>query len=59
VDFEKAYDKINWPFLCQMREVKGFPSVWCDLIMRCVGGGKVAVKINDERGDFFSKPIKT
>lgn len=37
----------------QMMEAKGFPSEWCDWVMKCVIGGKVAVKVNDEIGSFF------
>lgn len=25
VDFEKAYDKIKWPFVLQKMKLKGFP----------------------------------
>ena len=25
VDFEKAYDKIKWPFVCKMLHLKGYP----------------------------------
>lgn len=53
VDFEKAYDKVKWPFVYQMMRAKGFPESWCDWVMRCVIGGKVAVKVNDEIGGFF------
>lgn len=53
VDFEKSYDKIKWPFVNQMMEAKGFPSEWCDWVMKCVIGGKVVVKVNDEIGSFF------
>lgn len=24
IDFEKAYDKVNWPFLYQMLQARGF-----------------------------------
>ena len=30
VDFEKAYDKIKWPFVIQMLKMRGFPDKWCD-----------------------------
>lgn len=30
IDFEKAYDKVNWHFLHQMMVAKGFRNVWCD-----------------------------
>ena len=32
IDFEKAYDKVKWPFLLQMLRMKGFDKKWCDLI---------------------------
>lgn len=53
VDFEKAYDKVNWVFIYKMLKAKGFPDQWCDWIMKVVMGGKVAVKVNDQIGSFF------
>jgi hypothetical protein len=29
IDFEKAYDKINWPFVQQTLRMKGFSPKWC------------------------------
>ena len=28
VDFEKAYDKVKWPFLQQAMRMKGFSEAW-------------------------------
>ena len=28
VDFEKAYDKVKWPFLLQAMCIKGFNETW-------------------------------
>jgi hypothetical protein len=28
LDFEKAYDKVNWDFLQQVLRMKGLPSLW-------------------------------
>jgi hypothetical protein len=53
IDFEKAYDKVNWHFLYTMME-KGFGSTWCDWVMRIVRGGKVAIKTNDTLGPYFT-----
>ncbi len=47
VDFEKAYDKVNWSFIFQVLKAKKFPDKWCDWIMKTVRGDKVAIKIND------------
>jgi hypothetical protein len=40
VDFEKAYDKVNWQFLHQMIDKKGFGEKWCDWVMKTVRGGE-------------------
>lgn len=53
VDFEKACDKIKWPFLYQVLKLKGFPDAWCDWVMKCVCGGHVSVKVNDNVGPYF------
>lgn len=29
LDFEKAYDKIKWPFIQQVLRMKGFSQTWC------------------------------
>jgi hypothetical protein len=32
LDFEKAYDKVNWNFLQQTLSIKGFSGLWCHWI---------------------------
>jgi hypothetical protein len=39
IDFEKAYDKVEWPFVKQVLEMKGFSSKWCQWIDSIVQGG--------------------
>ena len=39
IDFEKAYDKVKWPFLLQTLRMKGFSEEWCALIRNFVEGG--------------------
>ena len=53
IDFEKAYDKVNWSFLQQTLRMKGFSSEWCALIDSFVLGGSVAIKVNDDTGRYF------
>ena len=53
IDFEKAFDKIKWPFLLQILQMKGFPNQFSDWVMKTVTSGKVAIKVNDENGVFF------
>ena len=53
IDFEKAYDKVNWSFLQQTLRMKCFSSEWCALIDSFVLGGSVAIKVNDDTGRYF------
>lgn len=53
VDFEKAYDKVKWPFVFQMLKLKGFPDKWIDWIMGNIRGGNVCIKVNDNLGPYF------
>jgi hypothetical protein len=43
IDFEKAFDKVKWPFSYQSIQVKGFPTQWIDLVMKIVTNGKVGL----------------
>ena len=53
LDFEKAYDKVNWEFLQQTLRMKGFSPQWCAWIKKIVTGGSVAIKLNDDVGHYF------
>lgn len=53
VDFEKAYDKVDWNFLEKVMQQKGFSCDWIKCVMSFVKGGKVAVKVNDVVGPYF------
>ena len=51
--FEKAYDKVKWPFLQQSLRMKGFARLWCKWITQCVQGGSVGIRVNDDIGHYF------
>nr|AAT93994.1 hypothetical protein [Oryza sativa Japonica Group] len=53
IDFEKAYDKVKWPFLLQTLRMKGFSPRWISWIESFISGGSVAIKVNDDIGRFF------
>ena len=53
IDFEKAYDKVKWPFLLQTLRIKGFLSKWCSWVETYINEGSVAIKINEETSRYF------
>jgi hypothetical protein len=53
IDFEKAYDKVKWPFMRQTLEMKSFSSKWCQWVDSIIQGGNVGIKINDQVGQNF------
>jgi hypothetical protein len=52
--FEKAFNKIKWPFLEKVMEMKGFSKKWIDMVMKVVTSGRVRRKINGEIGPYIS-----
>ncbi|WVZ50896.1 LOW QUALITY PROTEIN: hypothetical protein U9M48_002103 [Paspalum notatum var. saurae] len=50
IDFEKAYDKVKWPFLYQALRMKGFSPKWIKWVETFISGGSVAVNVNEEIG---------
>jgi hypothetical protein len=53
IDFEKAYDKINWSFVQQTLRMKGLSPKWCQWVASFVEEGHVGVKVNDQVGKNF------
>lgn len=53
LDFEKAYDKVDWKFLEEVLRRKGFNNTWIQWINQAVQGGKVCIDFNGERGEYF------
>jgi hypothetical protein len=55
VDFEKAYDNVNWAFLYNIMVKKGFSHKVNDLsIFSIITSGKVNIKLNDKLGAYFN-----
>ena len=53
VDFEKAYDKVKWPFLQQALHMKGFDQAWRQQVDSFKKKGSVGIKVNDDIGHYF------
>jgi hypothetical protein len=53
LDFENAYDKVKWSFLQQTLRMKVLFEEWHALIHNFVSGGSVAIKFNDDIGQYF------
>jgi hypothetical protein len=54
LDFEKAYDKVNWKFMMEVLRKKNFPGKWLDWMKQIIEGGKVGININGAPGSFFN-----
>lgn len=53
LDFQKAYDRLDWSFLRLVLERRGFDDRWCSWIMQLVRTGSTAININGEVGPSF------
>ena len=53
IDFEKAYDKVKWPFLFQTLRMKGFSPKWINWDKTFISGESVAINVNDDVVHFF------
>ena len=54
LDYKKAYDRVNWFFLLEILEKRGFGHTWISRIRKILVGGSVGVHINNCNGDFLT-----
>ncbi|XP_024640828.1 uncharacterized protein [Medicago truncatula] len=54
VDFEKAYDSVDWGYLDEVMGSMSFPTVWRKWIRECVGTATASVLVNGSPTDEFS-----
>jgi hypothetical protein len=57
LNFEKAYDKVNWDFLLQCLSKRSFNNTWCEWIKRVLHNGIVSAKMNNEKGVRQRDPL--
>jgi hypothetical protein len=53
VDFRKAFDLMQWPFLKELLYLLGFPQCFVHLVMLCVETSSFSVAINGSLYGFF------
>ena len=53
VDFEKAYDSVNWKFLFYMMGRLGFSPIWIKWIKACLESASVSVLVNGSPTEEF------
>ncbi|XP_019433997.1 PREDICTED: uncharacterized protein LOC109340726 [Lupinus angustifolius] len=54
VDFEKAYDSVNWSFLLYMMERMGFCVKWRNWIKSCLQSNSVSILVNGSPTSEFN-----
>ena len=53
LDFEKAYDRVNWTFLKQSMAKMGFDSIWIQQVMSLNKNASASVIVNGEQSKTF------
>ena len=53
LDYEKAYDKVNWDFLVEMLRSRGFGNKWIGWVCSCLHQGTFSIRINDTISPHF------
>jgi hypothetical protein len=53
LDYKKAYDKVNWEFLLEILQMRGFSGRWMGWIKDILQRGLVGLIVNNEEGEFF------
>lgn len=49
LDFEKAFDKLEWPFIESTLRRHGFPNYWINIIMECVSTQTTQILFNNRK----------
>ena len=53
LDMEKAYDRLEWPFILNVLRNFGFDERWINWITECISNTSFSILINDSPYGFF------
>ena len=53
LDFERAYDRVEWSFITMMLEAFGFLPFFCKIVQMLLKDGHAQVDINGSLSDSF------
>ncbi|GJX37033.1 reverse transcriptase domain, reverse transcriptase zinc-binding domain protein [Tanacetum coccineum] len=53
IDFEKAYDSINWNFLINIMKRMGFGEKWCHWVDVCLRSASISILVNGSPTEEF------
>lgn len=53
IDFEKAFDRVNWDFLFEVLESRGFGLKWLTWITKLFEGSKTCINFNGQLSEYF------
>jgi Reverse transcriptase (RNA-dependent DNA polymerase) len=53
LNFEKAFDRLNWEYFLESFEHRGFDAKWVIWIKQILHGGRVCININGSLTEYF------
>lgn len=53
LDIKKAYDKVDWYFLCKCLDAFGFNKQWINLVFKCIATPRISILVNGASEGFF------
>jgi hypothetical protein len=53
LDYEKTYDRVDWLFLEELLQSRGFGNRWIAWIKSLVKGGSISIRMNDVNSTYF------